>query len=238
MIFCILGIFLISVAVTPGYCQTAKEITQKMIEAQGGRKILERIDDSTISGSIELIQEGMSGALTFYKKEPSKMRIDVEIMGMVITQAYDGNLAWWINPRTGATEEMPATEAAGMKRDALPIDAVLNPEKYGISYAYKGKEPVDGKDHFVIEQTYADGFKATIYIDCATYLTTKTKGSISSEMGELELEQFASDYKKVHGLMTAHKIITYVNGAESRIITITDIQYNTGLEDSLFVMEE
>ena len=226
-----------SVTATPGYCQTAKEILQKMIEAQGGRKALESIDDSTISGTIELIQEGMSGALTLYKKEPSKMRIDVEIMGMVITQAFDGNLAWWINSQTGATEEMPATEAAGMKRDALPIDAALNPEKYGISFEYKGKEQIEGKDNFVIEQTYADGFVATLYVDCATYLITKSKGSISSDMGEVEFEQIPTDYKKVHGLMIAHTITTYVNGAESRLLTITDVQYNTGLEDSLFVME-
>ena len=74
-------------------------------------------------------------------------------------------------------------------------------------------------------------------MDCATYLNTKSTGTVSSEMGDLEFEQFPSDYKKVHGLLIAHKITTYMNGAESRILTITDVQYNTGLEDSLFIME-
>ena len=237
MIICVLGIFLVSVTATPGYSQTAKEIIQKMIEATGGKKAFENIDDSTITGTMELIQQGMSGELTIYKKEPNKMRLDIEIMGMLITQAYDGNLAWWVNPQTGATEEMPANEAASMKRDALPIDATFNPEKYGISFAYKGKETLEGKDHYVVEQTYADGFKVTLYVDCATYLNTKSTGTVSSEMGDLEFEQFPSDYKKVHGLLIAHKITTYMNGAESRILTITDVQYNTGLEDSLFIME-
>jgi outer membrane lipoprotein-sorting protein len=237
MIICVLGIFLVSVTATPGYSQTAKEIIQKMIEATGGKKVFENIDDSTITGTMELIQQGMSGELTIYKKEPNKMRLDIEIMGMLITQAYDGNLAWWVNPQTGATEEMPANEAASMKRDALPIDATFNPEKYGISFAYKGKETLEGKDHYVVEQTYADGFKVTLYVDSTTYLLTKSKGTFSSEMGEAEFEQFASDYKKVHGIVIAHKITTYINGAEARILTITDVQYNTGLEDSLFIME-
>jgi outer membrane lipoprotein-sorting protein len=238
MIICVLGIFLVSITPTPSYSQTAKEIIQKMIEATGGRKALESIDDSTVSGTIELIQQGLSGEITIYKKEPSKIRLDIELMGMVITQAYDGNMAWWTNPQTGATEEMPATEAASMKRDALPRDATFNPEKYGISFVYQGKESLEGKDHYVVEQTYADGFKVTLYVDCATYLITKSKGTVSSEIGELEFEQFASDYKQVHGLMIAHKITTYMNGAESRILTITDVQYNTGLEDSMFIMEE
>jgi outer membrane lipoprotein-sorting protein len=235
---CIMGILLVSIAATPGYSQTAKEIIQKMIEATGGRKAIESIEDSTISGTIEFIQEGVSGAITVYKKEPSKMRVNVEVMGMIITQAYDGNLAWWTNPQTGATEEMPANEAASMKRDALPRDATFHPEKYGISFEYKGKEQIEGNDNFVIEQTYADGFVATLYVDCTSYLITKTKGSISSEMGEVELEQVPTDYEKIHGLMIAHTITTYVNGAESRLLTITDVQYNTGLEDSLFKMEE
>ncbi len=235
---CFLGIFLISMAVSPGYGQTAKEIIDKMIEATGGKKALESIDDSTISGTIELVQEGLSGPITVYKKEPNKLRIDVEVMGMVITQAYDGDLVWWTNPQTGATEEMPPTEAASMKRDALPRDAAFNPEKYGISFEFKGKEQIEGKDNYVIDQTYADGFKATIYVDCATYLITKSKGMMDTQIGEVEFEQFPTDYKKVAGLLIAHTITSYVNGAESRIIKITDIQYNTGLEDSLFKMED
>jgi outer membrane lipoprotein-sorting protein len=238
MIFCILGIFLISITTAPGYSQTAKEILQKMIEAQGGKKALESVDDATITGTIELIQQGLSGPITMYRKEPSKVRYDVELMGMVISQAYDGTLAWWTNPQTLAVEEMPPDEAASMKREALPRDSIFNPEKYGISYNNKGKEKIEEKDHFVIEQTFADDFTATLYVDCATYLITKSKGTFSSEMGEMEFEQFASDYKKVNGIVTAHKLTTNINGVEDRIITITDIQYNTGLEDSLFVMEE
>lgn len=235
---CFLGIFLMSVTASPGHSQTAKEILQKMIEAAGGRKALERVDDSTTTGTIDLIQQGYSGEITIYRKEPGKTRIDVTLMGTVITQAYDGNIAWWTNPQTGAIEEMPPTEAASMKRESLPLDATFNPEKYGISYDYKGKEQIEEKDHFVIEQTFADGYSVTLYVDCSTYLVTKSKGTISTEMGEVEFEQFASDYKKIQGLVTAHKITAYVNGAESRIIAITDIQYNAGLEDSLFIMEK
>lgn len=237
MIICVLGLFLYSITSIPGYTQTAEEIIQKMIEATGGRKALESIDDSTVTGTIDLTDAGYTGEITIYKKEPSKMRIDVEVLGMVITQAYDGTVAWWVNPQTMATEEMPPTEAASMKRDALPRDATFNPEKYGISFEYKGKEQIDGKDHFVIDQTYADGFEVTLYVDAATYLITKSKGTMDTGAGEVEFEQVVSDYKKVNGLLIAHTITAYVNGIESRIIKINDIRYNTGLEDSLFSME-
>ncbi len=235
--YCFLGIFLASLSISPGWSQTAKEILDKMIEASGGRKAIESVDDSTVTGTIELVQQGLSGALTVYKKEPNMMRIDVEIMGMLITQAFDGEMAWWVNPQTGATEEMPETDAESMKRDALPRDSAFNPEKYGITFTYKGKEPLDGKDHYILEQTYADGFKTTLYIDAETYLITKSTGTISSQMGEMDFEQYATDYKKVNGLMIAHTVTSYMNGEESRIIKITEVKNNTGLEDSLFKME-
>ncbi len=81
-------------------------------------------------------------------------------------------------------------------------------EKYGISFISKGKEALEGKDHYVIEQTYPDGFKAIFYVDCKTYFITKSKGKISSEMGEMEFEQIPTDYKKVHGIVMAHTITT------------------------------
>lgn len=234
---CFMGIILLSLTASLGFSQTAKEIVDKMIEATGGREAIESIDDSTVTGTIELVQQGLSGTLTVYKKEPNKMRMDVEIMGMLITQAYDGEIAWWVNPQTGATEEMPESEAVGMKRDALPRDAAFNPEKYGITYTYKGKEALDGKDHYILEQAFADGFKLTMYVDAETYFPTKSLGTVSTQMGDLDFEQRVSDYKKVNGLMIAHTITAYMNGEESRIIKISEVKNNTGLEDSLFKME-
>jgi outer membrane lipoprotein-sorting protein len=236
IVFSFLGIFLFSLAASNGFAQSVEDILQKLIETQGGKKTLESIEDTTMSGTIELPQMGLSGNITVYKKEPDKRRVDVEVMGMLITQAYDGSMAWWVNPQTGATEEMPETQAASMRRESMPSISILNPKKYGLSHALKGKEQIDGKDHFVLEQTYSDGFKVTLYIDSKTYLTTKTKGTQSSEVGEVELEQYASDYKKVNGMMIPHSITTYQNGAEYMKITLTEIKFNTGLEDSFFKM--
>lgn len=236
IVFSFLGIFLFSLAASNGFAQSVEDILQKLIENQGGKKTLESIEDTTMSGTIELPQMGLSGNITVYKKEPDKRRVDVEVMGMLITQAYDGSMAWWVNPQTGATEEMPETQAANMRRESMPSISILNPKKYGLGHALKGNEQIDGKDHFVLEQTYSDGFKVTLYIDSKTYLTTKTKATQSSEEGEVEFEQYASNYKKVNGMMIPHSITTYQNGAEYMKIILTEIKFNTGLEDSFFKM--
>ncbi len=234
-----LSLFFMSLLTVPGFCQKASDILEKMIEAQGGRKLLEGIKDTTVSGTIEMIQFGMNGSLTMYQKEPNKMRMDIEVMGMVITQAFDGETAWWINPQTGSSEEMPEKQAEDMKRQALGNDSLIHPEKYGITYTYKGKEKIEGKDYLVIEQTFSDGFQATLYIDPQTYLTYKTKGTTTNQMGvEVEGETYFSDYKKVEGMMVPYTLTIYQDGEEFMKMSITEVTFNSSLEDDLFKMSE
>ena len=125
------------------------------------------------------------------------------------------------------------------KRDALGDEALLHPEKYGITYAYKGKEKLEDKDCFVLEQTFSDGYKSTMYVDSKTYLIYKIKG-LSLDMMEIEVdtETILSDYKKVDGVMVPHSVAIFQDGAEFMTITLTDVSFNTGLEDSLFKMNE
>jgi len=224
---------------SPGHSQEASDILKKMVDAQGGKKVLEKIKDMTSTGSLELIQMGMSGSMTMYKKEPDKVRMDIEVMGMIITQAYNGETAWWVNPQTGSREEVPEQQAQDMKRMALGVDAFLYPEKYGISFAYKGKEKIEEKEYLVLEQNFSDGHKATLYLDPKTYLTYKSKSTTVNQMGvEVEQETFESDFKKVEGMTIAYSIIIFQDGEEFMKLALSEVTFNSGLEDSLFKMEE
>lgn len=228
-------LFLFTLMATPGLTQTAEKILEKMIEAQGGKKVLESIKDMTLTGTIELVMQGMTASFTIYKKEPDKRRLDAELMGMVITQSFDGETGWATNFQTGGIEDLNEEQTVQAKREAMAIVSILNPKKYGITFNYKGKETIEGKEYFLLEQTYSDGFKTTQYVDTETYLTFKTKAKTMSPMGvEIEAEQFNSDFRKVNGLMIAHLIVAYADGEESQKITVEEVSINTGLEDSLF----
>jgi outer membrane lipoprotein-sorting protein len=238
IIFSMLSFFLISISVFPETAQTAEDIVAKMIEAQGGKAALEKIKDTTLVGTLEIIQMGMSGSMTIYQKEPNKMRMDMEIMGMVMTQAFDGETAWGINPQTGGIEDLDEQQAKDLKRQALGNDAVLHPEKYGITYAYKGKETAEEKEYHVLEQSFADGFKAILYIDTKTYLLYKSKARGTSVMGmEVDQEVFTSDYRKVDSLMMPFSMRILQEGEEAITMTFTEAKFNTGLEDSFFKKE-
>jgi outer membrane lipoprotein-sorting protein len=218
----------------------AAEILEKLIEAQGGRKALASIEDMILSGSIELVTMGLDGNVTMYQKEPNKMRMDIEIMGMVISQAFDGETAWMMNPQTGANEEMPEQMAADMRRQAMGNDALLNPEKFGITYSYEGTEMVEGKEHHVLKQHYSDGHTTTIFLDSETFYPTKTSGMAVNQMGiEVETVTFQSDFQEVEsvGVVMPFSITTYQEEEEFMTMAIDDVQFNTNIDDSKFEMD-
>jgi len=231
---------LMTLATLPGYGQTAQDVLNKMIDAMGGRKALEAVKDTTVTGTAEIPQYGISASITMYQKEPNKMRMDIDIAaaGMTITQAFDGQKGWWTNPQTGTTEEMPAAMAKDILHQALGSDSFLNPKKLGITYALKPKAKIEDKDYIVLEQTLADGYKTTMYLDPTTYLPYKTT-SLTSDMtgAEVDTESYLTDYKKVGGLMVAHTIRNLQNGAEVQRISIASVTYNTNLDDALFAMK-
>jgi hypothetical protein len=231
---------LVSLAALPGYSQTTQDVLKKIIDAQGGRKYLETVKDTTSSGTMELTSMGMSGTFTTYQKEPNKYRMDMDIMGMTITQAYDGQKAWFTNPQNGnAVEEMPEAQAKQFARQAMGNDYLLNPQKYGVTYAVKPGVKLENKDYVVLEQTSADGQKITLYIDPSTYLTYKTELMTTGQAGtDVKMEIYSSDYKKIGQSLVAHSMRIVQDGAEFGKMTVTKVTFNDKLEDSLFAMNK
>ncbi len=233
------AVIVLSFASLPATAQTSKEaqdVLNKMINALGGRKNLDTIKDTTESGTIELTSMGMSGTVTIYQKEPNKLRMDMEIMGMVVTQAYTGEKGWWTNPQTGATEDMTEAQNKDFARQAMGNGAFLNPQKFGIVYALKPKAKLENKEYIVLEQTMADGHKSTIYVDPATYLTYKLETTTMGQAGaEVKSESYPNDYRKVGETQVAFASRIVQDGADFAKITVTKVTFNTNLEDSLFL---
>jgi len=226
---------LVALAASPLSAQTAKEVLAKAIEAQGGAIALGAVKDQAITGNLEMVQMGMKGSLTLYSKEPNKMRMDIEIMGMLISQAYDGEKARMTNPQTGSIDELPDNLTQEFKRQALGFDSLLHPEKYGITFELKGKEKLQDKEYLVMDEKLSDGHIITYYLDPATYLPYKTKAMGLSQTGaEAMIEMVTTDYQKVEGIMVAQAMTQYQDSQEFMRITVTKVTFNSNLDDAFF----
>jgi outer membrane lipoprotein-sorting protein len=215
--------------------QTSNEILGKMIEAMGGRKVLENIKDMTVSAAVNVIQMGIEAKVTNSIKEPNLSRVDIEMSGAVMSQKFDGEKAWMIDSRKGIEEQLPEAAQKYAKRDALGFSSLLNPDKFGIIYTYTGKERIENKEYLVVEREYENGYITTNYLDPETYLLFKSVATaLDSKMMEVEEETRTSDYRKIGGVMIAHSVTVYQDGQKYMTSTVTDVKFNTGLADSLF----
>jgi hypothetical protein len=235
----------------PGYAQKsppagnkeAMAVVDKMIAAMGGRKVLESIKDMTVSGETELTMAGMTltAPITIYQKSPDKVRVDISLPDyhMNITQAFDGQKGRYTNPQAGgATEEMPAHMAQQLARQAGENEALLHPEKHGVTYLLKPKATLEGKDYIVLEQTLAGGHKTTFYIDPQTFLPYRTASrALDASGAEVDAETYSTNYQKVAGTMVPFAIRVVQNGADAQRLTIASVTYNTNLEDSFFILK-
>jgi hypothetical protein len=163
--------------------------------------------------------------------------MDIDVMGMLITQAYDGTKGWFTNPQTGATEEMTEQQSQAQRLQAMGYDASVNPGKYGITFVLKGKEKVGDKDCFVVEQTFKDGFKATLFINAETYLTEKVVSKSDAMGTEIESETIMGDFRKVDGITVPFSLTILQGGAEFGRVTVTKVVFNQNLEDAFFQMK-
>jgi len=237
LIFSLLGLVLLALVNSPGFTQDAKILLDKMITATGGRNVMEAIKDTTFSGTINLVQMGISGPITFYHKEPNMMRQDMDLMGMAINSAFDGEEGWWFNPQAGAIEDLPESSLVDAKNEALGFGNswMLFPEKHGITFSDKGKETVKGKEYLLLEMTYENGDTSLFYLDPKTFLPYKMISMVLSETGIMvEQESIMENYKKVNGINFAHLVTIYQDGEEFGSMTVDEIKFNSGLEDSFF----
>ncbi|HUV29830.1 MAG TPA: S41 family peptidase [Acidobacteriota bacterium] len=228
-------------ALTASVCAQidAENLLIKMIEARGGADRLSEIKTSVMKGKIIMVsQGGVSGDVAITHVYPDKSLIEMVIVGTSIIQGFDGNIAWMDNPLAGGFQELPAAQTESSKREAVGDDALLNPEKYGIRYTYKGKDTDAGREYHVLEQIFQDGAKTTMYVDPESYLVHKTsinRGSL--QQSHLE-EAYYSDYRDTDGVMQAHKVSLFVNGQEAITYLFDQMTYNSEINADVFQAAE
>lgn len=228
-------------SVAPSSSKEALAAVDRMVAAMGGRKALEAVKDTTITGTAELVQFGITAPLTIYEKRPDKIRRDITIAeaNMTFVQSFDGRKGWMTDPQSGGVQEMPEGLAKEMAREAAAIEAILHPAKAGVAYALKPKAAIEGRDYIVLEQTRPDGHALTLYLDPQTYLPYKTETRMLDLAGaEVESETYSTNYQKAAGgLVVPYAVRIVQNGSDAERVTVAAVTLNTNLDDALFTLK-
>jgi len=218
--------------------QTVDEIIAKHIAAQGGITKLKALQSIRMTGDFET--GGMRAGFTQVFKRPMKMRLDISVQGLTMTQAYDGEKGWQVVPFTGKKDAEPMTgdDLKNAQEQADLDGPLMDYKKKGNTVELIGKEKIAGKDSYNLKITLKNGDVRNLYLDAVTLLGQKTSAKTMTRGTEVELESILGDYREVDGLKFPFSIEQHQVGGEGpgQKIIFKKIEVNVPVDDSIFKM--
>jgi outer membrane lipoprotein-sorting protein len=218
--------------------QTVDEVIAKNIQARGGMEKLKAVKTMKITGKTTL-GPGMEAPIVIESKRPNKVRLDIVVQGMTLSQAYDGKQGWLLNPFGGGknAEPMSPEDLRDAEEQADMDGPLVDWKEKSHKVELVGKEKVEGTDTYKIKVSLKNGNTRYFYLDTDSYLDIKTEGKRTVRGTERESEQTIGDYKEIRGLMIPHSLEGGVKGQpQKQKITIEKVELDVPVDDSRFAM--
>jgi hypothetical protein len=218
------------VAAQVSFAQTADEIVDKFITAQGGKEKMLALKTVKMTGSLSV--QGADVTLTINRKHMVGARTDISVMGTENFQLTTPEKSWSYMPVQGqaAPEELPE-EAHKASVGQLDLQGVLvNYKDKGHTVEYKGKETVNGTECYKLAINTKIGKALTYFIDVKTDRLLKSVSKTMRNGEETEIESVFSDYRQTKDGYWFAFAMTAPQGD----ISYSSIETNVAIDDSIF----
>ena len=215
--------------------QDLDKILDSHFKAIGQEQLL-KVNTMEAKGKMTIAMMGSEGGFKTINKKPNKMRVEVEVMGSTVVQAYDGTTVWAINPMTGSSGpvEMTGPEAEGLIETAEMEGQLWNYKEKGHALELIATEQLGDSKVHVLKLTKKNGKIDHYYIDAETYVIVKIKTKIVANGMEMDMETLMSDYREVDGYLGAYKIEQRIGGQPYSSIQLEEVNYNIDVDDAIF----
>ncbi len=211
--------------------QTLQEVLDNHFKAIGQETLLEK-ESYSVNATVE--QMGIEIPMDMKVKRPGKFRMEMEMQGQTMVQAYDGEKGWMIAPWLSSEPQDLSGAELDQAIDQANIDGELyNYEEKGFTAELTGKEDVDGIEMFNIKLTGKEGDVKNYFIDTDEYFVRKVKAKVSAQGQEVEVEQIMNEYKNIDGVMMATKIESKTPMGTANIV-FDEIKFGEDFDDAIF----
>lgn len=222
--------------------QTADDIIEKSLTAQGGREAMGKITSRSTKGSIVVTSPAgdLPGTIEVLNEAPNKVRtllnLDLTAVGagsLTVDQRFDGTNAYSMDSMRGDTE-VTGDRLATLRNGAFP-SPLIGYKDHGTKIVLAGKEKVGDKDAYVLSITPSAGPAARLWVDAESYLPVKASTTVDTpETGPLEQITEFADYRDVNGVKVPYKL-TATSAVQSYVVKVTSIEQNIKIDSALFV---
>ena len=223
---------LIAAFFTVVHGQDLSEILDQHFSAVGQEKLM-KIKTFTIYGNI--VQMGTEFSFVQKVKTPDKFRMDANIQGQLMIQAYDGETGWYVAPWISLdTQDLTGPQLDQTKDQTNMEGDLYNWEEKGHQAEYLGTEDMEGTEVYKIKLTKKDGKEIFYYIDSEAYIILKETRKMTVQGNEIEIESFPGNYEVFDGIVFPMSIKTNTMEQETEIL-FDSVKFDLEMNDSIFV---
>jgi len=208
------------------------EIVTEYVEAIGGLDAHKKHTTRKLEGLFTFVATNTPPwRMSITQKAPNLTHTWIEIPNHgEFTEGYDGTVAWKSEPNKGV-HLAQGGELKQKQRDARFYGYVELKSQYQ-TLAVAGQEEVKGKVYDVLEGTFEDGSKETLYLDAQTHLL----GLIKRKGSRVAIE--LNDYREQDGIQIASSVIIKHDSKTVVIMKIENVTHGIDVDDAIFAMPQ
>ena len=174
------------------------------------------------------VTQGMELETTVISMRPNLQKVEVNIMDKRFVEAYDGEVAWMINPFMGSMDPQKKTEEESVEAaQNMFEDELINYEEKGHTITLEGTEEVDGAETFKLKLVKENGDEVYYFLDSEYFVPVMMRSyAKTGQMKGQPVEVYFSDYEEVEDVMIARSIEQKMNGQTLMQMTAENIELN------------
>ena len=208
-------------------------VLERYVSAAGGKDAMAKISSRVIRGTFTAAN-GESHPIEITLTASGKYRSSVTLEKGAFTIAYDGTKGW--SSAGQGIRPMPPDEADRIRARARLFPASDLKSRFP-ALAVRGKEPIDGRDAWIVMARDAAGGRETFWFDAENGRLLRTLHRQHTALGDIPEQADYSDYRKVDGVEVP---FTIRHTAPDRTDTIKaeEVTQNVAVDDGLFSARE
>jgi hypothetical protein len=214
--------------------QTADEIIAKYLQSMGGKEQISKVNSLYIEGTMDVM--GNSGALKMTTLNGKGYKMDVEMMGSVITTCFNDKEGWTVNPMMGSTTPtvMPEIQYKAGKEQIFIGAPFLNYAEKGYKVELMGQEAVGDIQAWKIKMISPENNTVYYFFDSATGYMIRTIQQAEMQGTMVENVMTLSDYRVADGYAQFYKMVMNIGGQFEMTMNIAKVEVNKTVDPAIF----
>lgn len=219
----------------PGQTADAALGLDQVLERYGNARGASAAEVETVSAAGTVVLLGFEVPMKVAFARPNSFRIDIDMQGLTMVLAYDGETAWNVSPMQGVVDPAPLPE------EMVGAVSILSDFLWG-GLASSGEASLAGIEKVERDETYRldiltpEGEARALYLGGEDFLERRVvfDGAFLQSAGEIDVT--IGDYMDVSGLKVPGRIRIAVEGQVAVELRIQEAEVGTEIDPASFTM--